>query len=154
MAAITTTTTTTTTTAEDMIIAAPTPAWYAHFDFVKTSTGFWTKKAVDGGGSTGARVEDVNLMARTCAYLLAWALVQEGGIAKKRTCQMKVKASGGIRTLEVAEAMLRVGAVRLGVTAGVAVLREKIGMQGGGDGGRDGGVLRGVVGADGDGDGN
>jgi deoxyribose-phosphate aldolase len=64
-------------------------------DFVKTSTGFL------GGGAT---VADVSLMSGTVS--------------------IGVKASGGIRTLADARAMIDAGATRLGVSAGVAILRE------------------------------
>ncbi|WP_396278005.1 deoxyribose-phosphate aldolase [Glutamicibacter creatinolyticus] len=70
-------------------------------DFVKTSTGFST------GGAT---VEDVELMRRTVGE------------------QMGVKASGGVRTLETARAMIAAGATRLGSSSGVAILE---GGQGG-----------------------
>lgn len=63
-------------------------------DFVKTSTGFST------GGAT---VEAVALMAKTVGP----------GIG--------VKASGGVRSLADAEAMILAGATRLGTSAGVAI---------------------------------
>ncbi|GIO87770.1 deoxyribose-phosphate aldolase [Paenibacillus faecis] len=63
-------------------------------DFVKTSTGFST------GGAT---IEAVELMAKTVGP----------GIG--------VKASGGVRSLADAEAMLAAGATRLGTSAGVAI---------------------------------
>lgn len=62
------------------------------FDFVKTSTGF---------GSGGATVGDVALMR--CAV----------------GREMGVKAAGGIRDRETAEAMLAAGATRLGTSAGM-----------------------------------
>lgn len=68
-------------------------------DFVKTSTGF---------GPGGATVEDVDLMRR---------VVGAG---------MGVKASGGIRTLSDARAMLGAGADRLGLSAGVSILQEAL----------------------------
>ncbi len=64
-------------------------------DFVKTSTGFST------GGATA---EDVALMRKTVGP------------------DMGVKASGGIRTTEAALAMIRAGASRLGVSAGIAII--------------------------------
>ena len=64
-------------------------------DFVKTSTGFST------GGATP---DDVALMRRTVGTALG------------------VKASGGIRTYEVARAMVEAGATRLGLSASVAVV--------------------------------
>jgi deoxyribose-phosphate aldolase len=66
-------------------------------DFVKTSTGF---------GPGGATVHDVALMARTV-----------GG-------DLGVKAAGGIRTLEQAEAMIQAGATRIGASAGVKIVAE------------------------------
>ncbi len=67
----------------------------AGFDFVKTSTGFST------GGATAA---DVRLMRETV-----------GG-------RLRVKAAGGIRTLESALEMISAGADRLGCSAGIGIL--------------------------------
>lgn len=69
----------------------------AGLDFVKTSTGF---------GPGGATVEDVRLLAEAAAG------------------RVRVKASGGIRTLEQALAMLAAGADRVGTSAGLAILAE------------------------------
>lgn len=66
-------------------------------DFLKTSTGFSTG---------GASVADVALLR---------------GVAGARC---GVKASGGIRTLADARAMLEAGANRLGASASVAIVRE------------------------------
>jgi deoxyribose-phosphate aldolase len=66
-------------------------------DFLKTSTGFST------GGAT---VADVALLR---------------GVAGARS---GVKASGGIRTLADARAMLEAGANRIGASASVAIVRE------------------------------
>lgn len=68
-------------------------------DFVKTSTGF---------GPGGATVEDIALMRR----------VVGAGIG--------VKASGGIRTLEAARAMIEAGANRIGSSAGIAILQSAL----------------------------
>ncbi len=68
--------------------------------FVKTSTGF---------GSGGATVDDVKLMRSVVGP------------------SMKIKASGGIRSLETALAMLDAGADRLGASAGIAILKELTG---------------------------
>jgi deoxyribose-phosphate aldolase len=65
-------------------------------DFVKTATGFF-------GGAT---VEDVSLMR---------------GVVGDRA---GVKASGGIRTANTAQAMIAAGANRLGTSSGVAIVRE------------------------------
>ena len=64
-------------------------------DFVKTSTGFST------GGAT---VHDVELMRRAVGP------------------EMGVKASGGVRTLADALAMIEAGASRLGASAGVKII--------------------------------
>jgi len=72
----------------------------AGVDFVKTSTGF---------GPQGATVRDVELL-RDC-------LDEHIG----------VKASGGIRTLHDVELMINAGAVRVGTSAGVAIMKEFLG---------------------------
>ncbi len=69
----------------------------AAVDFVKTSTGY---------GPAGATVHDVGLL-RGC-------LDERVG----------VKASGGIRTLHDAEAMIAAGASRIGTSAGAAIMAE------------------------------
>lgn len=66
--------------------------------FVKTSTGFSTG---------GASVKDVALMRKTVGLV------------------MGVKASGGIRTLDKAKAMVAAGADRLGTSSGVAIVRAQ-----------------------------
>ena len=65
-------------------------------DFVKTSTGFST---------AGATVHDIELMRRTVGP------------------EMGVKASGGVRTYEDAESMIRAGATRIGASAGVKIIQ-------------------------------
>ncbi|MEA1964851.1 MAG: deoxyribose-phosphate aldolase [Candidatus Aerophobetes bacterium] len=65
--------------------------------FVKTSTGF--------GPSGGATVHDVKLMRKTVGE------------------DMRVKASGGIRTTEDALAMIEAGANRLGTSSGVKIVK-------------------------------
>ncbi len=75
-------------------------------DFVKTSTGF---------SSGGATVEDVKLMRRTV-----------DGIATEQGRDVQIKASGGIRTLKDAKAMIDAGADRLGCSASVEILEEYI----------------------------
>ncbi|TSB48516.1 deoxyribose-phosphate aldolase [Alkalicoccobacillus porphyridii] len=66
----------------------------AGLDFVKTSTGF---------GTAGATVEHVQLMRKAVGPTIG------------------VKASGGIRSLEDATAMVEAGATRLGCSSGVAI---------------------------------
>ena len=69
----------------------------AGVDFVKTSTGC---------GPRGATVEDVELLRDCLGEHVA------------------VKASGGIRTAADVEAMVSAGAVRVGTSAGVAIMQE------------------------------
>lgn len=59
-------------------------------DFIKTSTGF---------GSSGATVEDVALMRRYCGS------------------NVRIKAAGGIRSVEAANSMIEAGANRIGASA-------------------------------------
>lgn len=80
---------------DDEKVAACRLAKKAGFDFVKTSTGF---------GLGGATPQDVALMRKTVGKT------------------MGVKASGGIRTLDDALAMIDAGADRLGCSAGVAIV--------------------------------
>lgn len=72
-------------------------------DFVKTSTGF------AGGGAT---VEDIALMRRTVGP------------------ELGVKASGGVRSLADAQAMIEAGATRLGASSGVAIVEGEQGTAG------------------------
>lgn len=71
----------------------------AKADFVKTSTGF---------SSGGATVEDIVLMRKIVGN------------------KMGVKASGGIKDLKIARAMLKAGADRLGCSASVNIVLGKI----------------------------
>lgn len=70
-------------------------------DFVKTSTGF---------SASGATVEDVDLMFRVVGP------------------EIKVKASGGIRTYQDAMAMIQAGAQRIGASAGVSIVNDALKM--------------------------
>jgi deoxyribose-phosphate aldolase len=81
----------------DQIVKSCQAAAQAGAAFVKTSTGF---------GTAGATVDHVRLMRKT---------VPAG---------VKVKASGGIRTLADTLAMLEAGADRIGASAGVAIVKE------------------------------
>ncbi|NIQ92734.1 MAG: deoxyribose-phosphate aldolase [Deltaproteobacteria bacterium] len=66
-------------------------------DYVKTSTGF---------GPTGASVNDVKLLAECCQGII------------------KVKAAGGIRTLQDLEKMVVAGAHRIGTSAGREIINQ------------------------------
>ncbi|MDB5083859.1 MAG: 2-deoxyribose-5-phosphate aldolase [Bacilli bacterium] len=68
-------------------------------DFVKTSTGF------AGGGATEA---DIRLLRRTVGPSFG------------------VKASGGIRTRQDAEAMIRAGATRIGASSSVTIIQGSL----------------------------
>ncbi len=65
--------------------------------FVKTSTGF---------GPGGATVEDILLLKSVAGN------------------QIGIKASGGIRTREQAQAMIAAGATRLGTSAGISIVQK------------------------------
>jgi len=82
---------------EEEKISACRLAQEAGAHYVKTSTGF---------GSGGATVEDIALMRRCVGET------------------MGVKASGGIRDLDTAIAMLRAGASRIGASATVAIMEQ------------------------------
>ncbi|OCG02103.1 deoxyribose-phosphate aldolase [Gilliamella sp. wkB112] len=66
-------------------------------DFVKTSTGF---------GTSGATISDIKLMKSIVGN------------------DVKVKAAGGIRSLETAIKMIEAGAERLGTSSGIAIINE------------------------------
>lgn len=74
----------------------------AGVEFIKTSTGF---------GSAGAKVADI----------AAWAAARRGAI--------QLKASGGIKTLADAQALLAAGATRLGTSNAAAILAEFAGAK-------------------------
>ncbi|MBQ6369981.1 MAG: deoxyribose-phosphate aldolase [Firmicutes bacterium] len=82
---------------DDEIVLACQMAKRAEADFVKTSTGFST------GGATTHHVE---LMRKTVGD------------------DLQIKASGGIRTLADAQAMIDAGADRLGCSASVQIMEE------------------------------
>jgi deoxyribose-phosphate aldolase len=86
-------------TDEQKVIACE-AAVAAGADFVKTSTGF------NGGGAT---VEDVALMRNTVGPNLG------------------VKASGGVRSLADAQAMIAAGATRIGASSGIAIVKGEQG---------------------------
>ena len=65
-------------------------------NFIKTSTGF---------GEYGARVEDVELINENKGEVL------------------EIKASGGIKTLQAAEELIKAGATRIGTSNGVAIMK-------------------------------
>lgn len=85
---------------DDQKILACQAAVEAGADFVKTSTGF------NGGGATA---EDIALMRRTVGP------------------DMGVKASGGIRSLADAQAMIAAGATRIGASSGIAIVKGEQG---------------------------
>nr|OQO25527.1 hypothetical protein B0A51_06565 [Rachicladosporium sp. CCFEE 5018]OQO26031.1 hypothetical protein B0A51_06716 [Rachicladosporium sp. CCFEE 5018] len=100
------------------IVAGSVLASEAGFDFVKTSTGFLTAADLPSGvTATGATLPHVRLLSLCCASL---PQTSESG----ETRHMRVKASGGIRTLEDAVKMLAAGAERLGTSGGVWIAKE------------------------------
>lgn len=80
---------------DDKVLACK-AALEAGAHFVKTSTGF-------GGG--GATVDDVKLMKSVVGS------------------QMEVKASGGIKAAQQANAMIEAGATRLGTSSGITIIQ-------------------------------
>jgi len=85
---------------DDQKVLACEAAVAAGADFVKTSTGF------NGGGATA---EDVALMRRTVGP------------------ELGVKASGGVRSLADAQAMIAAGATRIGASSGIAIVKGEQG---------------------------
>jgi deoxyribose-phosphate aldolase len=81
---------------EEEIVKACTWAADAGVDFVKTSTGF---------APSGAKVEHIALMREVLPS------------------RVGIKASGGIKTREMAEALVKAGADRLGTSSGVALVK-------------------------------
>lgn len=86
---------------DEQKVAACQIAKVAGADFVKTSTGF------GGGGATAA---DIALMR----YVVGR--------------DMGVKASGGVRNYQDAQAMIAAGATRIGASAGVQIVKEARGQ--------------------------
>ena len=89
---------------QEEIVAACVIACEAGADYLKTSTGFC------GEGAT-----------RLTVALLRWVAERYGG-------RVKVKASGGIRSKEDVEGMVRAGAQRIGASAGLQIMAEVEGM--------------------------
>ncbi|WP_255767885.1 deoxyribose-phosphate aldolase [Pseudarthrobacter sulfonivorans] len=88
---------------DDQKVLACQAAVEAGADFVKTSTGF------NGGGATA---EDITLMRRTVGP------------------ELGVKASGGVRSLADAQAMIAAGATRIGASSGIAIVKGEQGSAG------------------------
>lgn len=84
---------------DEAIVAVSRAAEAAGADFVKTSTGFHP--------AGGATVHAVEVMKQTVGD------------------RLEVKASGGIRTREAAEAMIAAGATRLGVSSTRSILGDE-----------------------------
>ncbi|MEG2328679.1 deoxyribose-phosphate aldolase [Anaerorhabdus sp.] len=82
---------------KEEIVSVSTIARKIRPNFVKTSTGF---------GTAGACVEDVELMK---------SIVHD---------EVAIKASGGIRDLELLEKMISVGATRIGTSKGAQIIKQ------------------------------
>ncbi len=90
---------------DDEVVKACKCAKNAGADFVKTSTGFANPKSLDGKSlPNGASEHHVQLMRETVGD------------------SMGVKASGGIRSVRSAIAMLESGANRIGTSSGVSLM--------------------------------
>jgi deoxyribose-phosphate aldolase len=70
-------------------------------DFVKTSTGF---------GTGGATVEDIALIRHVVGP------------------DMGIKASGGVRDLDIARKLIHAGATRLGASSSIAIVTGGVGQ--------------------------
>lgn len=81
---------------EDEIIKMTEICNETYVNFIKTSTGF---------GTSGAKLEDIELMNKYKSEVL------------------EIKASGGIKTKEQAEKMIKAGATRLGTSSGVEITK-------------------------------
>ena len=86
---------------DDEKVEASALAKAAGADFVKTSTGF---------ASGGATAADVALMRRVVGP------------------QMGIKAAGGIKNAEDANAMIQAGATRIGASAGIKIVQQATGL--------------------------
>ena len=76
-------------------------------DYVKTSSGFGFVKGTDGKYSyTGATIHNLELMKKSVGS------------------KVKVKAAGGVRTLDGLLAVQKAGCARCGATATIAILEE------------------------------
>lgn len=82
---------------DEQIALACRIATEAGADFVKTSTGF---------ASAGATVEHIRLMRKNCPDTIG------------------IKASGGIKNLQTALAMIQAGAERIGTSSGASIMQE------------------------------
>ncbi|MCL2741020.1 MAG: deoxyribose-phosphate aldolase [Oscillospiraceae bacterium] len=90
---------------EDLIAEACGICEDAGADFVKTSTGF---------GSGGATLADLALMRRSCSG------------------KVRIKAAGGVRTLDAALDVIKAGCSRFGATATKAIVEEARAREGDG----------------------
>lgn len=81
----------------DEIMSAASLAVKAGADYVKTSTGF---------GSGGATFEAIELMQKAI------------------NGKAKIKASGGIKNLEIARKFIEMGVERIGTSSGVSIIKE------------------------------
>lgn len=70
-----------------------------YVNFIKTSTGF---------GTDGAKVEDIEL------------------INSRKNEVLEIKASGGIKTIDIAEQMIEAGATRIGTSSGVDIMKIEL----------------------------
>lgn len=106
-----------TTLTKEQLVAASLIAIEAGADYLKTSTGF-----IEG---SRAKVEDVALMKKVAEHAPSIGLGLEfGGDENKKKRLVKVKASGGIKTMEDLMKMIEAGADRIGTSSGDDIMRE------------------------------
>ncbi|EST06205.1 DeoC/FbaB/ lacD aldolase [Kalmanozyma brasiliensis GHG001] len=101
---------------KEEIVAASYLACLAGGDFVKTSTGY---------GGPGAKEEDVRLM---------YEVATREGLGWKGT-EKEVKASGGVRSLETVQKMVKAGATRVGASGTRAIVEQMSGAAAPAEGG-------------------
>ena len=93
------------------IVAGSVLAVAAGADFIKTSTGFLGR---------GASIDDVHIMASIASHPSILDLRAE----EWKSRQVKVKASGGVRSNADLMKMVEAGASRIGTSAGVVIMTE------------------------------
>ena len=93
------------------IVAGSVLSIAAGADFIKTSTGFLGR---------GASIDDLHIMA----FIASEQAVLDLRAEEWRSRQIKVKASGGIRSNADVMRMIEAGASRIGASAGVAIMTE------------------------------
>jgi deoxyribose-phosphate aldolase len=96
----------------EQVVAASVLAWYADFEWIKTSTGYV---------GAGATEENVKTMAAVSRVL---GPRSEQITVNLSAGKMMVKASGGVRSWESVQEMVSQGAERIGTSSGIKIVKE------------------------------